>query len=286
VGGNNDQHNARVDHTFSDKHRAFLRYTYWSNLNLPIDPYRTQTCVDRCTETFNTNSAVFADTYSFTPTLIFDLRLSFLRFSYDRTSLTAGYDLTQLGWPAALNNQVIVRVSPQPQVTGYNGVFSTSGSGSTIFARNDVYSLAPTMIKIWGKHTIKFGGEFRRNTHNYYQQNNPSGNFTFDRLMTALNPFAAGNTGDGFASFLLGYANGGGVTNNAFVAGQQLYRAMHLGRSVSALEERHAEPRPPFRADGAVVGAFRPAHHPAARPEERVVGGAEPDGQDRAREYA
>jgi len=161
--------------------------------------------------------------------LIFDLRLSYLRFSYDRTSLTRGYDLTQLGWPAALNNQVTVRVSPQPQVTGYNGVFSTSGSGSTIFARNDVQSIAPTMIKIRGRHTLKFGGEFRRNTHNYYQQNNPSGNFTFDRLLTAGNPFAAGNTGDGFASYLLGYANGGGVTNNAFVAGQQIYRAMHVG---------------------------------------------------------
>ncbi|MBI3682242.1 MAG: TonB-dependent receptor [Acidobacteria bacterium] len=228
VGGNNDQHNARVDHTFSDRHRVFLRYTYWTNLNLPIDPYKTKTCVDRCTETFNTNQAVFADSYSFTPTLIADLRLSYLRFSYDRTSLTAGYDLTQLGWPGSLNNQVIFRVAPQPQVTGYNGVFSTSGTGSTIIARNDVYSIAPSVTKIWGSHTWKAGGEFRRNTHNYYQQNNPSGNFTFDALMTAVNPFAAAGTGNGFASFLLGYPNGGGVTNNALVAGQQLYRALYL----------------------------------------------------------
>ncbi len=229
VGGNNDQHNARGDHTFSDRHRAFLRYTYWTNLNLPIDPYKTKTCVDRCTETFNTNSAVFADNFSFTPTLIGDIRLSYMRFSYDRTSLTAGYDLTQLGWPASLNNQVIFRVTPQPQVTGYNGVFSTSGSGSTIIARNDVDSIAPSLVKIWGRHTWKFGGEFRRNTHNYYQQNNPSGNFTFDALMTAVNPFAAAGTGNGFASFLLGYPNGGGVTNNALVAGQQLYRALYAG---------------------------------------------------------
>ncbi len=158
VGGNNDEYNARVDHTFSEKNRAFLRYTYWTNLNLPIDPYQTKTCVDRCTETFNTNQAVFADTHSFTPTLIGDLRLSYLRFSYDRTSLTAGYDLTQLGWPSALNNQVIFRVAPQPTVTGYNGVFSTSGSGSTIIARNDVYSVAPSLTKIWGSHTWKVGG--------------------------------------------------------------------------------------------------------------------------------
>ena len=85
--------------------------------------------MDRCTETFNNNQAVFGDTYSFTPTLIGDFRLSYLRFSYDRTALTAGYDLTQLGWPASLNNQVVFRVVPLPNVTGYNGVFSTSGTG-------------------------------------------------------------------------------------------------------------------------------------------------------------
>lgn len=229
VGGDNDQYNSRIDHTFSEKQRAFLRYTYWTNLNLPIDPYKTNTCVDRCTETFNTNQAVFADTYSFTPTLVGDFRVSYMRFSYDRTSLTNGYDLTQLGWPAALNNQVVFRVVPQPQVTGYNGVFSTSGTGSTIIARNDVYSIAPNLTKIWGRHTLKFGAEWRRNTHNYYQQNNPSGNFTFDALLTSANPFTPAGTGNGFASFLLGYGTGGGVTNNALVAGQQLYRAYYIG---------------------------------------------------------
>jgi hypothetical protein len=229
VGGNNDQYNARIDHSFSEKQRFFTRYTYWTNLNLPIDPYKTNTCVDRCTETFNTNQAVVGDTYSFTPTLIGDLRLSYTRFHYDRTSLTAGYDLTQLGWPSSLNDQVIFRVVPQPVVTGYNGVFSTSGTGSTIIARNDIYSIAPSMTKIWGSHTLKFGAEIRRLTHNYYQQNNPSGSFNFDALMTSANPFAAGSTGNGFASFFLGYGTGGGVTNNALVAGQMIYRAYYAG---------------------------------------------------------
>jgi hypothetical protein len=228
VGGNNDQYNARVDHTFSEKHRLFGRYTYWTNLNLPIDPYRTQTCVDRCTETFDTNQIVIADTYTITPTTIMDIRASYMRFSYDRTALTEGYDLTQLGWPASMNEQVVFRVVPNPNVVGYNGVFSTNGTGSTIFARNDVYSLVPSLTKIWGSHTLKFGGEIRRNTHNYYQQNAPSGRFDFNALMTASAP-AGGTGGNGFASFLLGYANGGGVNQNALVAGQLIYGAFFAG---------------------------------------------------------
>lgn len=228
VGGNNDQHNARVDHTFSDKQRFFARYTYWTNLNLPIDPYKTGTCVDRCQEEFNTNQAVIGDTYTFSPTTILDLRLSYLRFSYDRIPLTLGYDLTQLGWPSYLNDQVVFRVVPNVNVVGYNGVWATSGTGSRIIARNDVYSVAPTLTKIYSGHTLRFGGEFRRNTHNYYQQNNPSGNFNFDSLMTASSPFG-GTGGNGFASFLLGYANGGGINQNALVAGQLTYSALHAG---------------------------------------------------------
>src|SRR5260370_409626 len=79
VGGANDQYNARVDHTFSEKHRAFVRYTSCTNLNLPCCPYKTKTCVDRCTEAFNNNQAVIADTYSLTPTLIPDIRPSHMR---------------------------------------------------------------------------------------------------------------------------------------------------------------------------------------------------------------
>ena len=229
VGGDNDQVKGGVDHNVSDKQRLFVRYTYWKNLNLPIDPYGTKVCVDRCTESMNTNQAVIGDTYSLTPTTFLDIRLSYTRFHYDRTSLTAGYDLTQLGWPAQLNNLVSFRVRPIPLVTGYNGAFSTNGAGSTIFARNDVYSIMPSMTKILGKHTMKFGGEWRRLTHNYYQQNNPSGSFNFDALMTSVNPLAAAGTGNGFASFLLGMGSGGGITHNNFVAGQMLYRAMYAG---------------------------------------------------------
>ena len=46
--------------------------------------------------------------------------------------------------------------------------------------------------------------------------------------MTTASPFAPSG-GDGFASFLLGFGTGGGITSNSFVAGQQIYRGYYVG---------------------------------------------------------
>jgi len=118
----NDQINARVDQNISNKQRLFARYTRWSNLSLPIDPYKTQTYIDRGPETFSTRQLVIADTYTFSPTTIGDFRVAYLRFVYDRTPESLGVDLTTFGLPASLNNQVAFRHIPTPCVQGYTDV--------------------------------------------------------------------------------------------------------------------------------------------------------------------
>src|SRR5439155_25939762 len=143
IGGDNDQINARVDQNISDKQRLFARYTRWSNLSLPIDPYKTKTYIDRGPETFSTRQLVIADTYTFSPTTIGDFRVAYLRFVYDRTPESLGVDLTTFGLPASLNNQVAFRHIPTPCVQGYTDVFCTNATGCTIIARNDSYSVAP-----------------------------------------------------------------------------------------------------------------------------------------------
>ena len=73
-------------------------------------------------------------------------------------------------------------------------------AGSVIIARNENYSLAGTLTRISGRHTLKFGGELRRLTHNYAQSNNAAGAFNFNNLFTSSNPFTPAGTGIGFAS--------------------------------------------------------------------------------------
>jgi len=228
IGGNNDQINVRMDYNLSEKQRLFGRYTRWSNLSLPIDPYKTQTYIDRGPETFVTHQFVLADTYTFSQNTIADFRIGWLRFIYDRTPESLGVDLTSFGWPASLNRQVAFQHIPTPCVQGYTDVFCTNGTGSTIIARNDNQSFAASLTRITGRHTLKFGGEARRLPHNYAQSNNPSGFFNFNNLFTAVNPFAPAGTGIGFASFMLGYGADGNINTPALVAGMQRYQGYFI----------------------------------------------------------
>ncbi len=167
-----------LDQNVSDKQHISARYSYWGNLNLPIDPMKDGVCQDRCTEIFNTNNFVLSDTYSFNPTTILELRGSYQRFSYDRTPETLGYDVTQLGWPASLNTQATFRALPIPVINDFDtfSTFSSQGAGSVIVDRNDNYRAAATLTKIAGNHTLKFGGEFLRMTSQLCADEHPDGN--------------------------------------------------------------------------------------------------------------
>jgi hypothetical protein len=233
VGGNNDEYVARVDQNVSDKQHVFGRYSRWSNLNLPINPFGTGVCQDRCTETFTTDDVVLDDTYSFTPTLISDIHVGVDRFAYDRTVPTTGFDLTSIGWPAALNAEVPanLRTFPTPNVQDMSGdLFGTQGAGSVIVARDNNFYLSGDITKISGRHTFKAGAQFLVLQHNYAQTNIASGIFAFDRGFTSSSPFN-GLDGFGFASYLLGYPSSGNNSLPAMVAGEQKYRALYFGDS-------------------------------------------------------
>ena len=229
-GGSQNETVVHIDQNVSDKQHITARYTYWGNLNLPEDPFGNGVCQDRCTELFNTNNFVLGDTYSFSPTTILETRVSYQRFNYDRTPESVGYDLTKLGWPAADNTEATFRVLPLPVINGFdtNNTFGSQGGGSIIIDRNDNYRIASTLTKIINKHTVQFGGEFMRMTHNYAQSNIPTGIFNFNPDLTAANGNNTAGSGLGLATFLLGYPSGGNASSPALVAAQQYYPALFV----------------------------------------------------------
>lgn len=229
IGGDNDQVVLRGDQNVSEKQRIFLRYTYWRDLSLPIDPYGTGVCVDRCTERAHTNNAVIDDSYTFSPTTVLDLRLTFNRLAFRRKPVNEPFNLTDLGWPASLNSQVAFPVEPVPIVQGFDdgGIFGSGGAGSDITRANDEEGIGGSLTKITGRHTLKAGFDLRRDTFNYIQSNEAAGSFSFDNSFTSSDPINKIG-GAGIASFLLGYSSGGSATTPSRTASSMRYEAVYL----------------------------------------------------------
>ena len=67
---------------------------------------------------------------------------------------------------------------------------------------DNTYQVADSVILIHGKHSIKFGADFRRMQRNFYQSQAPAGQFTFTGQFTQNQ--ATGDGGNTIADLLLG----------------------------------------------------------------------------------
>lgn len=233
-GGGNDQYTIRGDYSVSASQTLFARYTRWTLNNLAQDPYQNGTCFDsgQCPEGFHTNQAAIGDTISLGSNKLLDLRASYLRFQYARNSPSLGYDLTQLGWPSFMNEQIPFRALPGLSVAGYN-----TGGSISIIATNNIYSFTPSFTWILPKHTLKFGGEARRLDFKSLQDSSPSGTFNFDSVATGSNPLdpsTVGTTGNGFASFLLGTGSSGSLSVPVLTRNRMWYEGYYASDTYRA----------------------------------------------------
>jgi len=250
-GGNIDQLNERVDFNLSQKQRLFGRYTRNHILSLPLSPFK-DICTDRCTEDTIAHQLALGDTIAISPQTILDLHVGYTRFTYVRTPLSKGIDLSPFGpnWAAlapqfAYTHIPDVCVSQTQGDSQWGASWCSQGLGSGIGAYDDTLSFTPSLSKIMGSHTFKVGGEFRLLRNNYYQSNIPAGLYQFDAGMTAPNPknspgaalsptcdiSSCSGGGQGFASFLLGYGQDGNssVVTPSRMATEIKYFALYAG---------------------------------------------------------
>ncbi len=224
VGGDNDQVNARIDQNVSDKQHIFGRYTYWTIDDLPFYPLGHVPDPTQYKASDLTQQIVVADTYSFNPTTVGDLHVSWMRYDYNINQLTQGVDLTTYGWPAALNS-IPYRMAPQPCISGFGGDPCYSG---IIIDRNMDYDVAASLTKIRGKHTLKVGFELRKLDDSYLQTNDTTGNFYFDNGFTSQNPTNPAGSGYSFASYMLGNGSSGSADEDALTGSHEWYNAFYF----------------------------------------------------------
>lgn len=207
----------KLDWAITDRHRVSGRYgeTPWSNFaRVQWGTNAAEPSSEYPSTRISRNWA--ADwTYTVSASTVFNLRAGLARYEgFSGNTFGRDYDPRQLGFPDRLVSQFVGLQFPRFNFAGNNisplGAAQTSG-----YEASDAYSLQPNVQHNRGRHSLKYGAEFRRYNQNNIRPASASGNYTFNRNWTQANPQQADALSGAFlATFQLGYPTSGFVDRN------------------------------------------------------------------------
>lgn len=206
IATDGDQFGIRGDHRFSDRSFWFARYSSnRSKTRNPLGAGSFSPAGSNSEEQVHT--AVLANTYALSPNKINEASISFLRL-FGRPATWSGEDLTRYGWRYTPTEPTAQGVP----IVSLSGLFSIGDVAQswTQLARN-TYQAFDNFSWIQGRHTLKFGGDYRLQQIYLVFPNRPNGDFSF-----------AGNLSRNvIGDFLLGlpsqFRQGGGQPAKHFV---------------------------------------------------------------------
>ncbi len=214
-----DQYDFRGDHNFNDNHRMFVRYSLRDNFrNQPGTlPFPALGGQGQTVDILGHNLAA-ALTSSITPTVLNEFRVGWSRFNtaFDvPESENRNTSLGILNAPIETYNPGAMRGMSRFSPAGFAEVGTRSFWPNVNNLYNTMFNNNTTILA--GRHAIKFGGEYRRQTIFRDATRLGRGQFGFDTRFTAQNPNAGpsrANSGNGLATMMLGWVSGGTYGNN------------------------------------------------------------------------
>jgi hypothetical protein len=204
-----DSFDVRLDHRFRDQDQMFASYSFGdvrSQRPGPLGPLFGGS--DCCPSVSNSRSQHLGlgYTHTFTPHLLNDLHGGYFRYAVNALPFNFGKSLgsDQLGIPNANR-------STDPNSSGLTNIdiagFTPLGDSMFLpeHVFENIFQVADTLTWIRGRHSLKFGIDFRRQQRNFYQVTAPRGFFDFGGVYT--NDLTTANGGNGLADLLLGIAD-------------------------------------------------------------------------------
>ncbi len=219
------RYTVRVDHTLSAMNRINGRYTETPIVKIqgtPVSPTNSGASYSWARQ------AMLADTHTFSPTMMNDLRLNYTRGRFSSTvdpqwDPYTGTNLnTELGLPSITKGGL-------PSFSGLFPGSSQGGGGSTATGfggagstqaenKEERYALTDIVYKTVGKMNFTFGADFSHSLQNVLPLYGAFGGiYAFAGTQTNSNGTTTGTGGSPWASYLLGVVNGNVTMRNVQV---------------------------------------------------------------------
>jgi hypothetical protein len=227
----------RIDQRISDKQSFFGRFSYEIRRDAQPNYFNSEASNARTIrDTFG--NFTLNHVYSFTPTVINNIRYGYTRVRANQIPNGNGFDATTLGLPSYLREGAANLQFPDFTIGGGADALTVPGQlptssigGAGNNQPRDVHTVADAVTIVRGSHTIKTGGEFRLYRFYPFQYFTPQGSFSFDRTFTrgpvaATSYTNAATAGSALASFLLGLPSSG---NREAVTALTIYKKYGAG---------------------------------------------------------
>ena len=202
---------SRLDHYFGEKLRMFARGSYDNGPNFPFNGFGN--IANSLSGNANTTSTLpnIASNFVYTmsPTMILSVSLGFGQKDVTSFPFSTGTLPSSLGFPKALDAVAALNNLEFPNITVPNIANLGQATFTTLDIKSYAYTTHADVAKVFSKHTLKVGFEYRKLMLNFTQYGNPSGQWGFGTSPTVrvVNNTTPTNEGFGFASFLLGLPN-------------------------------------------------------------------------------
>ncbi len=206
-----NQFDVRIDGAFRNRDRAFGRYTYYHEVELPVAPLPdgggliSGTVLGTGGVVGLSNvlgqQAVFNEAHTFSPRWLNVFAVGYTRRGNSVAGPTLGTTASSaLGIPGIPTNAAFNNALPLFTLTGIQQL----GPSASTFAQfqTAVWQMVDTVNYTKGPHAIKAGLDFRWYQLNTVSPPNPTGSFAF--TTTGTNQQGLTNSGNSVASFLLG----------------------------------------------------------------------------------
>ncbi len=220
---NQDQFDVRLDHRFSERDQVFGRYSFFKDTSTPVTPLPegsgaiTQGALGL--QKTRAHQAVGNYTRVFSTSVVNELRFGYTRRSVDRRALLLDAPPSQsLGIPGVPENAAFRNELPTFTIAGLQQLGPSANTDSLF--NTDVTQIFDAVGWRRGRHSAKFGVDFRLERLNVLQPPSPTGVFNFTAPFTnsrgtpntigvqpgnaTTGSVLAGQTGNALASFLLG----------------------------------------------------------------------------------
>ncbi|MGI8741415.1 MAG: carboxypeptidase regulatory-like domain-containing protein [Bryobacteraceae bacterium] len=203
-----DSHIGRLDHSFSERNRLFLRLNHYSfvipknALGIPASTF-TQHQINE--------GAALDDVFVISPTLILNFRYGITEAEFPEVRATEGTDLTTLGFSTGLTSLLDSHLSTVPRVavSPFTTLSNWSSGDGTNTAISHVWVADLTKLK--GSHNLRFGTDVRllRTFGNRYQSAiSPDFSFSTTYTRGPLDNSSSAPVGQQLAALLLGIPEG------------------------------------------------------------------------------